>query len=104
MLSSRASLGQQQKPVPGWEEPGVLAHTRTQSSCMSVLENTLGNILLGVGLFPEGSVSSGKPNLELSPQSSLVLPGISLVLCPYREMVWLRLFRVGKWGRMCGLR
>lgn len=102
MLSSRAILGRQ--PGQGWEEPGTLTRTRTQSSCMSVLENMLRNILLGVGLFPEGSVSSGKPNPELSPQPSLVLPGTSLVLCLCREMAWLRLFRVGKWGRICGLR
>lgn len=96
MLFSRAILGQQLKPAQGWEEPRALARTRTQSFCMSGLENTLGNILLEAGLFTEGSVSSGKPNLELSPQPSLILPGTFLVLCLCREMARLRLFRVGK--------
>lgn len=63
-------VGQPEKPVQGWGEPGALAHTKIQSSYISGLEDTLGNILPQLGLFPEGNVSSGEPNLELSSSSA----------------------------------
>lgn len=93
-------MGQQGSQCKAWESLGPWP-TLTHKSSMSAFENTPGNILLELGIFPDSGRFSGEPNLELSFQLSLVLPGAFLILGLCREMAQAWLFRGGKSGTMC---